>query len=508
MDTKALRQKILDLAIRGKLVPQDPSDEPASVLLDRIRAEKQQMVKEGKLKAKDIKNDSVIFKGEDNLHYEKFADGTVECIEDEIPFDVPENWAWCRMETICPYGSCEKVDAKTIKNNEWILELEDIEKDTGVILYFVSKSQRNSISVKHRFDKGQLLYSKLRPYLNKVVIAPKPGYCTSEILPLTFYGNIVPKYMQIFLMSETFLAYVNMISYGVKMPRLGTDDGKRVLISIPPITEQRRIFEKVDELLDKISIVNEEIIALNESVEIIKSKILDLAVCGKLVPQDPTDEPASVLLERIRAEKEELIKQGKIKRDKVESVIFKGEDNSYYEKMTDGTIKNIDSEIPFAIPDHWIWTRLTTITNGIFAGGDRPNTFSATKTNECPFPIFSNGVTDEGLYGFCDKARVDKPSITISARGTIGYTCIRREPFTPIVRLITITPSSSILIDYLYYVFLALLETGTGSSTPQLTVPNITGKLIPLPPKNEQGRITDYIKNVFEFSDNVKASLE
>ena len=176
--------------------------------------------------------------------------------------------------------------------------------------------------------------------------------------------------------------------------------------------------------------------------------------------------------------------------------------------MTDGTIKNIDSEIPFAIPDHWIWTRLTTITNGIFAGGDRPNTFSATKTNECPFPIFSNGVTDEGLYGFCDKARVDKPSITISARGTIGYTCIRREPFTPIVRLITITPSSSILIDYLYYVFLALLETGTGSSTPQLTVPNITGKLIPLPPKNEQGRITDYIKNVFEFSDNVKASLE
>ena len=100
IDTKALRQKILDLAIRGKLVPQDPDDEPASVLLERIRQQKQQMVKEGKLKPKDIKNDSVIFVGEDNLHYEKFADGSVKCIEDEIPFDLPEGWAWCRLSMV------------------------------------------------------------------------------------------------------------------------------------------------------------------------------------------------------------------------------------------------------------------------------------------------------------------------------------------------------------------------------------------------------------------------
>ena len=131
IDTKALREKILDLAIRGKLVPQDPNDEPASVLLERIRAQKQQMVKEGKLKAKDIKNDTIIFKGEDNLHYEQFQDGTVKCIEDEIPFDVPDGWAWTRLGVICPYGTCEKVETKNIADNEWILDLEDIEKDTG-----------------------------------------------------------------------------------------------------------------------------------------------------------------------------------------------------------------------------------------------------------------------------------------------------------------------------------------------------------------------------------------
>ena len=121
------------------------------------------------------------------------------------------------------------------------MDLEDIEKDTGKILQYVFKSTRNSISTKHRFSKGQLLYSKLRPYLNKVVIAPNDGYCTSEILPLTFYGSINPCYMQIFLMSSSFLSYVDMISYGVKMPRLGTTDGKRAIIAIPPLLEQERI---------------------------------------------------------------------------------------------------------------------------------------------------------------------------------------------------------------------------------------------------------------------------
>ena len=349
MDTKALRQKILDLAIRGKLVPQDPNDEPASVLLERIRAEKQQMVKDGKLKAKDIKNDTVIFKGDDNLHYEQFQDGTVKCIEDEIPFELPDGWAWARLGVICPYGENKAVSADLIDETAWILDLEDIEKETGVIKKYTTKSERNSVSNKYSFCKGQLLYSKLRPYLNKVVIATKDGYCTNEILPLTFYGNIYSPYMQLFIMSPTFLTYVNMISYGVKMPRLGTNDGKNAIIAIPPINEQKRIRDKFDIVAPLFDKIQNNLNNLNNEVTAIKSKILDLAIRGKLVPQDPNDEPASVLLERIREEKEELIKQGKIKRDKMESVIFKGDDNSYYEKYGE------------KLPSGWVVTNFETI---------------------------------------------------------------------------------------------------------------------------------------------------
>lgn len=359
MDTKALRQKILDLAIRGKLVPQDPNDEPASVLLDRIHAEKQQMVKDGKLKPKDIKNDTVIFKGDDNLHYERFSDGTVKCIEDEIPFDIPDGWSWTRLITICPYGETTTINANNITDNEWILELEDIEKDTGKILSYVLKSERQSVSQKHKFCKGQLLYSKLRPYLNKVLIAPKDGYCTLEILPLTLYGNISPEYIRTFLMSDTFLAYVDLISYGVKMPRLGTEDGKRSLIALPPLQEQFRIDTKLQESLEKIEYLKLHSNESEKIIKTIKSKILDLAIRGKLVTQDPNDEPASALLERIRAEKEELIKQGKIKRNKKESVIFKGSDNSYYEKYGEKlpsgwVVTNFEALLSYEQPTNYI----------------------------------------------------------------------------------------------------------------------------------------------------------
>ena len=358
MDTKKLRQKILDLAIRGKLVPQDPNDEPASVLLERIREEKKQMVKDGKLKAKDIKNDTIIFKGDDNLHYEKFQDGTVKCIEDEIPFEVPKGWEWCRLECICPYGETESVGSSIIEDDAWILDLEDIEKETGRIIYYATKNERDSKSNKHRFIAGQLLYSKLRPYLNKVVIAQKDGFCTSEILPLKLYGDIRPEYIQCYLMSNVFLAYVNLISYGLKMPRLGTNDGKRAVIALPPISEQIRIYQKCYRAFDVIDTLQSEKEYFEELITSTKNKILDMAIHGKLVPQDPNDEPASALLERIRAEKEELIKQGKLKRDKKESIIYKGDDNSYY--MTDD---NKAIQPPFEIPDSWTWSNLRELCN-------------------------------------------------------------------------------------------------------------------------------------------------
>ena len=513
MDTKALRQKILDLAIRGKLVPQDPNDEPASVLLERIRAEKQQMVKDGKLKAKDIKNDTVIFKGDDNLHYEQFQDGTVKCIEDEIPFELPDGWAWARLGVICPYGENKAVSADLIDETAWILDLEDIEKETGVIKKYTTKSERNSVSNKYSFCKGQLLYSKLRPYLNKVVIATKDGYCTTEILPLTFYGNIYSPYMQLFIMSPTFLTYVNMISYGVKMPRLGTNDGKNAIIAIPPINEQKQIRDKFDIVAPLFDKIQNNLNNLNNEVTAIKSKILDLAIRGKLVPQDPNDEPASVLLERIREEKEELIKQGKIKRDKMESVIFKGDDNSYYEKIGD-SVACIDAELPFEIPDNWCWARLNCISINYDSyrkpinSYDRKNRVLGKSKDEL-YPYYGAtgqiGFIDDFLFNgeyillgedaapFLDKkaqkAYMIKGKSWVNNHAHILQSLVFPEYLTNCLNS----------IDYFDYVY--------GTTRLKLTQENMNRILVPVPSIEEQCKIAQAINNLFVLIESIKASL-
>ncbi len=237
------KSKILDIAIRGKLVPQDPNDEPASVLLDRIRAEKEELIKQGKIKRD--KKESIIFKGEDNSYYLKTGE-LVESLEDWAFEELPDSWSVCCLGELCDYGNCTNVNTTDIADSAWILDLEDIEKDSGVILPKVRQDERNAGSTKHRFHKGQVLYSKLRPYLNKVVLADEDGYCTSEILPLEFERNILPQYARYFLMSQTFLRYANKCSYGVKMPRLGTADGKKAIISVPPVKEQVRIVMAIE----------------------------------------------------------------------------------------------------------------------------------------------------------------------------------------------------------------------------------------------------------------------
>ena len=237
------KTKILDLAIRGKLVPQDPNDEPASVLLERIRTEKEELIKQGKIKRD--KKESVIFKGDDNSYY--LRTGRVEeSLEDWRFDDLPETWKICCLGELCDYGDCINVNTEDIAEDAWILDLEDIEKDTGTVLKKVTKDQRNSVSTKHKFHSGQVLYSKLRPYLNKVVLSDADGYCTSEILPLEFKNCVLPEYARYYLMSGTFIAYANHCSYGVKMPRLGTTDGKKANFSLPPLSEQKRIVETID----------------------------------------------------------------------------------------------------------------------------------------------------------------------------------------------------------------------------------------------------------------------
>ena len=247
-----IKKSILQYAIQGKLVEQDPNDEPASVLLEKIKAEKQELIKQGKIK-KD-KQESYIYKGADNRHYEKIGLETKD-ITDEIPFEIPESWSWCRLGSVVNYGETKAVTYSECDKNLWILDLEDIEKDSSKILCKNRIRDKPFKSTKKTFQKGDVLYSKLRPYLNKVVVADENGVCTSEILPLRAYYGMEATYLQYCLKSHYFYQYVNQLTYGVKMPRLGTEDGKKGLIPIPPLNEQQKIIQKLSKIQEIIEVL-------------------------------------------------------------------------------------------------------------------------------------------------------------------------------------------------------------------------------------------------------------
>ena len=336
MDTKALRQKILDLAIRGKLVPQDPNDEPASVLLEKIRAEKQQMVKDGRLKAKDIKNDTIIFKGEDNLHYEKFQDGSVKCIEDEIPFEVPEGWTWTRLASVLSLSSGKSLKVRQLTSEEEF----PVYGGNGI----------NGTHSDYNVDSDTIIIGRVGFYCGNVYKTSSKAWVTDNALIAAIKEKSI--FDIDFLVAVLKYLDLGKTSVSTAQPVVSGKGILPLIVPVPPKIEQNRILKsyiQIMPVLDLIENNKEEVLSL---ISMTKSKILDLAIRGKLVPQDPDDEPASVLLERIRAEKEELIKAGKIKRDKKESVIFRGEDNSYYQQ-TGTLIENINDWNLDDIPINW-----------------------------------------------------------------------------------------------------------------------------------------------------------
>ena len=242
----SLKKSILQEAIQGKLVPQIPEEGTAQELLEQIKAEKQKLVKEGKLKKSSL-NDSVIFRGGDSRYYEKIGKKIV-CIEDEVPFEIPNSWVWARLGAIVDFSKNQTISSSMLDMDSWILDLEDIEKDSGRLLQKKRMKDLLSKSDKHLFYKGNVLYSKLRPYLNKVIVADEDGACTTEILAFDF-GHIYNKYAQAYLMSPFFVDYANSDSYGIKMPRLGSKKGNNALFPIPPLREQQRIVEKIEQLM-------------------------------------------------------------------------------------------------------------------------------------------------------------------------------------------------------------------------------------------------------------------
>ena len=514
MDTKALRRKILDLAIRGQLVPQNPADEPASVLLDRIRTEKQKMVKEGKLKAKDIKNDSIIFVGEDSLHYEKFADGSVKCIEDEIPFDLPDGWAWSRYGCVVTLmsGTTYPAENELLSGDRLYVKVGDMN---------LPGNEREIVTSSRYLDEYNP--SHLVP-INSVIFPKRGGAIATNKKKLVLQKEIL---IDLNTMAFTPVSPVNLmycyywflsidlgkINSGSSVPQINNKDIEPLLFPIPPISEQEKIIQAITPLLDAEQRISSAGAEISRLVSCAKSEILDLAIRGQLVPQDPNDEPASVLLERIRAEKEELIKQGKIKRDNKESVIFRGEDNSYYEKVG-GEVQCIDNEIPFDIPETWAFVRLKHI--GTVIGGGTP------KTN---VPSFWDGeipwLTPADLSGHKEiyvsaggrnikREGLDSSSaqlmpagaVLYSSRAPIGYVAISANPIATNQGFKSVVPYDFSMSEYLYYCLQArtpdIEQRATGTTFKEISGSAMAETIIPLPPIAEQQRIVSCVQSYVE----------
>ena len=413
MDTKVLRQKVLDLAIRGKLVPQDTNDEPASVLLERIRQQKQQMVKDGKLKAKDIKNDTIIFVGEDNLHYEKFTDGSEKCIEDEIPFELPDGWAWSKVGPLCEYiTSGSRGWAQYYSDTgSLFLRMGNLSRDSFELR--MDNLQRvdlpdNAEGVRTRVTENDLLFS-ITAEIGMLGLIPadfEEAYINQHVGLIRFLKEAQAKYFPYILMSDFCRNQYYTTQSGMKNS-FRLDNIQNILTPVPPLAEQIRIAEKLSCIWAQIQQIDSESATARDIIILAKAKILDLAIRGQLVPQDPVDEPASVLLERIRAEKEELIRQGKIKRDKKESVIFRGEDNSYYQKVeADGSvvIQRVD------VPPTWAVCCLQEISYPVSTVGMQIKSEEIQKDGV--FPVISQGQSFiDGYYSDESKVIYDSPII-------------------------------------------------------------------------------------------------
>ena len=373
MNGKQLKNSILQWAIQGKLVPQDPNDEPASVLLERIRAERKRLIKEGKIK-KD-KNESIIYRGDDNSYYEKLSDGRVVCIDDEIPFEIPQSWEWARLGCIVEINPRNHADES---NQAGFIPMTYIEAGYGNHFRFDVRKWKDLKSGFTHLADGDVAFAKITPcFQNRksMILADLPNGIaggTTELNVLrVFEETLNREYLLYFIKSHYFIGEaVFKGTAGQQRVRTGYTESK--LIPIPPFSEQERIVAKINKVLpmaEKYELSQNHLNNLNTQIrERLKKSILQEAIKGKLVYQDSQDGTASELLSRIHEEKLKLLKEGKLKKkDILNSVIYKGEDNKYYEKI-DGKVLDINDEIPYDIPASWSWVRLQQVCTYIHRG--------------------------------------------------------------------------------------------------------------------------------------------
>ena len=532
MNGKQLKNSILQWAIQGKLVPQDPNDEPASVLLERIRQEKERLIKEKKIKRD--KNASIIYRGEDNSYYEKFlATGEVKCIDEEIPFEIPNGWEWCRLNDLAlyrkgPFGSSLTKSMFVAKGNQTIKVYEQknaIQKDFRLGDYYISKEKFEAMQ--SFIVKPNDIIVSCAGTIGETYLLPLDapvGIINQALMRVTLFDLSMAEYWQMYfaymLLNET-----QMKGSGSAIKNIPPFEYlKAVLVPVPPLSEQSRLVERYNLLLSLIAKYESEAIKLNclnlNIYDKLKKAILQEAIQGKLVQQIAEEGTAQELFEQIKTEKQKLVKEGKIKKSALnDSIIYKGDDNKYWEK-NGANCSCIDNEIPFNIPSSWSWVRLNDICSFIHRG--KSPKYSMVKK----YPVVAQKCNQWSGFSI-EKAKFIEPQSISSYKeeyflqnedlmwnstglGTLGRMAIYYEELNPYELAVAdshvtvIRPYKQYIApEYLYYYFASntvqsVIEEKSDGSTKQkeLATKTVQGYLIPLPPLDEQYRIIQQIKSV------------
>ena len=526
MNGKQLKNSILQWAIQGKLVPQDPNDEPASVLLERIREEKAKLVKEKKIK-KD-KNESIIYRGEDNSYYEKIvATGEVKCIDEEIPFEIPESWEWCRVSSIF------QINPKVVAEDDTIaafIPMEAISAGYGSEFRYYEKKWKEIKSGYTSFADDDIAFAKITPcFQNRksAIFKGLPngiGAGTTELKILRTYGETLNRWFVLYFLESPYFIDEAVFKGTANQQRIILGYLENKLFPIPPFAEQERIVAKIRlvmPIIDKYSKSQEHLNKMNTELnESLKKSILQEAIQGRLVPQFAEEGTAQELLKQIKTEKEKLVQEGKLKKSALtDSVIYKSDDNKYFEKIGN-TEMDITDEIPFGIPDSWSWVRLNDICSYIQRG--KSPKYSLIKK----YPVVAQKCNQWSGFSI-DKAQFIDPDTLSSygeerilqdgdlmwnstGLGTLGRMAIYWSSLNPYELAVADSHVTVIramkkfvMPQYLYYYFTSntvqsVIEDKSDGSTKQKELATATVKtyLVPIPPLTEQNRIISKIKQL------------
>ena len=516
MNGKQLKNSILQWAIQGKLVPQDPNDEPASVLLDKIRQEKERLIKEKKIKRD--KNASIIYRGEDNSYYEKMlATGEVKCIDEEVPFEIPQGWEWCRMGSIGDWGA----GATPAKSNPdyyggSILWLRTGELNNGIVYDSEIKVTKKALQeCSLRMNRiGDVLIAMYGATIGKVAIVGKELTTNQACCACTPFG--IYNYFLFFFLMGSQIDFIKKGEGGAQ-PNISREKLVSHLMPIPPLTEQYRIVEKIQYLLPLVEKYSDSQILQDKLNAEIKDKlrksILQEAIQGKLVLQIAEEGSAQELLERIKEEKRKLVKEGKLRKSALnDSAIFRGDDNKYCEKIGK-SVQCIDEEIPFEIPESWVWCKFQDIANSEL--GKTMNKASD-KGSEVPYLCSINVYWDKvdlsnvkvAPFSIAEKEKylLQKGDLLICEGGEVGRCAIWSNDKTMYyqnalhrVRFYGNTSSKFIQNVIRSYKTMGIIDKNSkGMTIKHFTKTALNSLYIPLPPFQEQQRIVAQIEKLFE----------